>query len=102
LAKARISRSIGIPLTKSGRERKLGKIVSGGGYWVMAAFWIGMRPLKNVQFWSRSRKAKISTTGIYGIFRGLKFEPDAEFEQKGTFFKGLGIPVAVITIICNL
>ena len=23
------------------------------------------RPLKNVQFWSRSRKAKISTTGIY-------------------------------------
>ena len=23
------------------------------------------RPLKNVQFWSRSRKARISTTGIY-------------------------------------
>ena len=23
------------------------------------------RPLKNVQFWSKSRKAKISTTGIY-------------------------------------
>jgi len=51
-----------------------------------------LRPLKNVQFWSRSRKAKISTTGIYGIFRGLKFEPDAEIEQKGAFFKGLTLP----------
>jgi len=40
-----------------------------------------VRPLKNVQFWSRSRKAKISTTGIYRIFRGLKFEPDAEIGQ---------------------
>ena len=32
-------------------------------------YWLGNllaeRPLKNVQFWSRSRKAKISTTGIY-------------------------------------
>jgi len=30
-AKARFSRRIGIPLTKSGRQRKLGKMVSGGG-----------------------------------------------------------------------
>jgi hypothetical protein len=30
-AKARLSRRIGIPLTKSGRQRKLGKLVSGGG-----------------------------------------------------------------------
>jgi len=30
-AKSKISRSIGIPLTKSGRQRKLGRIVSGGG-----------------------------------------------------------------------
>jgi hypothetical protein len=30
-AKARLSRRIGIPLTKSGRQRKLGKMVSGGG-----------------------------------------------------------------------
>jgi hypothetical protein len=34
-----------------------------------------------------SRKAKISTAGIYGIFRGLKFEPDAEIEQKGAYSK---------------
>jgi hypothetical protein len=27
-AKARLSRSIGIPLTRSGRERKLGRLVS--------------------------------------------------------------------------
>jgi hypothetical protein len=30
-AKARLSRRIGIPLTRSGRQRKLGKLVSGGG-----------------------------------------------------------------------
>jgi hypothetical protein len=47
------------------------------------------RPLKNVQFWSRSRKTKISTAGIYAIFRGLKFVSDTEVGQKGTFFKGL-------------
>jgi hypothetical protein len=47
------------------------------------------RPLNNVQFWPRSRKAKISTAGIYGIFRGLKFEPDKEIGQKRTLFKGL-------------
>ena len=34
------------------------------------------RPLQNVQFRSSSRKVKILTTGIYWIFRGLKFEPD--------------------------
>ena len=48
------------------------------------------RPLKNAQFCSRSRKAKILTTGIYLIFRGLKFESDAEIGQKGAFCKGLG------------
>jgi len=47
------------------------------------------RALKNVQFCSRARKAKILTTGIYGIFRGLKFESDAEIGQKGMFFKAL-------------
>jgi hypothetical protein len=29
--KARVSRTIGIPLTKSGRERKLGHLIIGGG-----------------------------------------------------------------------
>jgi hypothetical protein len=48
-----------------------------------------MRPLKNVQFWLRLRKAKISTAGIYAIFRGLKFEPDTEIRQKGALCKGL-------------
>ena len=36
-AKARLSRRIGIPLTKSGRQRKLGKLVSGGGCLVALA-----------------------------------------------------------------
>jgi len=30
-AKSRISRSIGIPLTRGGRQRKVGRIVTGGG-----------------------------------------------------------------------
>jgi len=47
------------------------------------------RPLKNGNFCSISRKAKISTTGIYRIFRGLKFEPDAESGHKVPFCKGL-------------
>ena len=46
-----------------------------------------VRPLKNVQFWSRSRKTKISTTGIYRIFRGLKFESDAEIDQISADFE---------------
>jgi hypothetical protein len=45
------------------------------------------RPLKKAHFWSRSRKAKISTGGIYEIFRGLRFEPDTEIGQKGHFSK---------------
>ena len=45
--------------------------------------------MKNVQFCLRSRKAKILTAGILVVFRGLKFEHDAEIGQKGTFFKGL-------------
>jgi hypothetical protein len=49
---------------------------------------------QNVQFCSRSRNVKILTTlvrsarptgqaGIHGVFRGLKFEPDADIGQKG-------------------
>jgi predicted dehydrogenase len=48
-----------------------------------------LRPLKNIHFCSSSRKAKILTTGIHGVFRGLKFGPDAEIGQKGRFCKGL-------------
>ena len=45
------------------------------------------RPLKNGNFCSSLRKAKISTTGIYRIFRGLKFEPDAEIGQISADFE---------------
>jgi len=38
-------------------------------------------------------KAKISTTGIYGIFRGLKFEPDEEIRHKVLFCKGLTVKI---------
>ncbi len=39
-AKSRISRSIGIPLTKSGRQRKIGRMITGRGCLVMIV--IGM------------------------------------------------------------
>jgi hypothetical protein len=41
-AKARLSRRIGIPLTKSGRQRKLGKLISGGGCLVVLVFVIAI------------------------------------------------------------
>ena len=41
-AKSRLSRGIGIPLTKSGRQRKLGKMVSGGGCLVMLLFLVSI------------------------------------------------------------
>ncbi len=33
----------------------------------------------------------ILTAGIHGVFRGLKFEPDAEIGQRGAFCKGLKV-----------
>jgi len=58
------------------------------------------RPLINAECCSSSRKARILTAGIHGVFRGLKFSPGtggmdsvfhkagAEAEQKGAFCKG--------------
>jgi hypothetical protein len=39
-------------------------------------------------------KARILTTGIPVVFRGLEFEPDAEIGQKRAFFKGLVNPMS--------
>ena len=50
------------------------------------------RPVKFVfifNWGSSSRRVKILTVGIHWVFRGLKFEPDAEIWQKGAFCKGL-------------
>jgi len=60
-----------------------------------------MRPLKNVNFCSSSRKTKNLTGGIYGILRGLNFESGAEIGQKGTFFKGLNMHVCISDIGCR-
>jgi len=59
------------------------------------------RPLKNVQFCSSSRKAKISTTGIHSVFRGLKFESDDEIGQKGALCKGLSDYRGIIMLTDN-
>jgi hypothetical protein len=56
-------------------------------YWIF--FPVNKRPLKNTQFCSRSRKARILTTGIPLVFRGSEFDSDAEIGQKRAFFKGL-------------
>jgi len=50
-----------------------------------------VRPLENGNFYSSSRKEQISTIGIYRIFRGLKFKPDAEIVQKVPFYNGLWV-----------
>ena len=44
-----------------------------------------MSQFQNVSVRSRSRKVKILTTGIHIVFRGLKFELDAEIGRNGTF-----------------
>jgi len=48
-AKSRLSRRIGMPLTKSGRQRKLGRMVSGGGCLVVVAFMVAI-PVALVAF----------------------------------------------------
>ena len=45
--------------------------------------------LQNAQFCFSTRRAKILTGGIHGVFRGLRFEPNVEMGQKGVFCKGL-------------
>ncbi len=42
---------------------------------------------KSALICSRSRKAKILTTGIHRVFRGLKFEPDADIGQISADFE---------------
>ena len=42
--------------------------------------------MKDAQFLAKSRKAKIPTTGMHRVFRGLKFESDAELVKKGASF----------------
>jgi hypothetical protein len=60
-----------------------------------------LRPLKNAQFCSRSRKARILNTGIPVVFRGLEFESNAEIGQKGAFFKGLTLSLSDIPLLSN-
>jgi len=64
-----------------------------------------LRSLKNADFYSSSRKAIILipppnfgglTTGILGVFRGLKFELVAEIRQKVRFCKGLILYAGVL------
>ncbi|MBW2599517.1 MAG: hypothetical protein JRC60_05445 [Deltaproteobacteria bacterium] len=56
-----------------------------------------LRSLQNVQICSSSRKVRILTTGIYWIFRELKFETDAEIGQKATLCKGLRLRVGHVS-----
>lgn len=40
--KSKISRATGIPLTKSGRQRKVGKIMTGGGCLMPVLAWVAI------------------------------------------------------------
>lgn len=44
-AKRKISKATGIPLTKSGRQRKIGKAVTGGGCLIPVAISVLIAPL---------------------------------------------------------
>jgi hypothetical protein len=75
---------------------------------IMKLYSISMlRPLKDVQFCSNPRQAKILTTDIHGVFRGLKFEPNAGIGQNGMFFKGLillappAVPVYILIVLLH-
>ena len=56
---------------------------SGKGSSVNVSFNCIGRPLKNAQFYAKSRKTKILTGVIQVVFRGLKFETDAELVPSG-------------------
>jgi peptidoglycan/xylan/chitin deacetylase (PgdA/CDA1 family) len=57
-------------------------------FWVQNTY-ATRRPSENAQFCSRPRKAKVLTTDIHKVFRGLKVEPDEGIDQKGVFSEGL-------------
>ena len=40
--KSKISRATGVPLTKSGRQRKIGKVATGGGCLIQVAYFLVM------------------------------------------------------------
>ena len=66
-----------------------------------------VRPLKKAQFGVKSRKmippSAGLATGIHGVFRGLKFESDAELVPKGAIFKGLkGFTLIEILVVITL
>jgi hypothetical protein len=42
-------------------------------------------PSNKIQFCSILRQTQILTTGIHKVFRGLKFESNAEIGQRGVF-----------------
>lgn len=76
-AKSRISRATGIPLTKSGRQRKVGRMVTGGGCCIpvivlmlVFAFVLGLQ--------NKAQSADINS------FRGLEFGTELnDFSQYG-------------------
>ena len=47
-AKSRISKSIGIPLTRSGRQQKVGRIVTGGGCLILICMGITVSAILTV------------------------------------------------------
>ncbi|MDR3668817.1 MAG: hypothetical protein P4L35_18435 [Ignavibacteriaceae bacterium] len=50
-AKARISRKIGIPLTKSGRDQKIGRMITRGGCMIVLLFPLALIVTTKLIFW---------------------------------------------------
>lgn len=57
-AKARLSRKIGIPLTQAGRERKLGRMITGGGCCIALLSLLGWMILAATAGWAVARGMK--------------------------------------------
>lgn len=57
-AKARLSRKIGIPLTHAGRERKLGRMITGGGCCLALLSLVGWTILAATAGWAVARGMK--------------------------------------------
>jgi hypothetical protein len=60
-----------------------------------------LRVLKNVQFFSRSRKKKNLSTGIHPVFRELKFESDIKIGQNGGISQGSRVAKRTRSLICQ-
>lgn len=92
-AKARISRRTGVPLTKSGRQRKLGRLVSGGGCALTLTLALLLLILAGVSYSSSSAPALVATaiTPAPTVTPTPNLTPNAAAHSAGELRAGPGV-----------